>query len=116
MAFLSSWILKSVSARWIWTALRPRQLAVLAPTAGQDATEAFFSLHRAEVLEKPQYKRLQIGTIEGEESVIFGRQDGQLSKVPYAEPTWLSDGYFSPYFTEVSVTRREYALTLTRHS
>jgi len=33
---------------------------------GQDATEAFFSLHRYEILEKPQYQRLQIGTIDRE--------------------------------------------------
>lgn len=25
---------------------------------------------------------------------------GSLSKVPYAEATWLSDGYFSPYYTD----------------
>jgi cytochrome b involved in lipid metabolism len=37
---------------------------------GQDATEAFFSLHRHEVLERPQYQRLQIGTVQGEKSVI----------------------------------------------
>ncbi|KAF8623634.1 hypothetical protein AX17_007334 [Amanita inopinata Kibby_2008] len=68
--------------------------------AGQDATEAFYGLHRHEVIEKPQYKRLQIGIIEGEKSVIHGRIVGELSKVPYAEPSWLSDGYHSPYYTE----------------
>ncbi|KAK7454632.1 hypothetical protein VKT23_011385 [Stygiomarasmius scandens] len=68
--------------------------------AGQDATEAFFGLHRIEVLEKPQYQRLQIGVIEGEESTYRPLQPGELSKVPHGEPTWLSDGYFSPYYTE----------------
>ncbi|KAK2460888.1 hypothetical protein APHAL10511_007358 [Amanita phalloides] len=68
--------------------------------AGQDATESFYGLHRHEILERPQYKRLQIGVIEGEKSVIQGRVLGELSKVPYAEPTWLSDGYHSPYYTE----------------
>ncbi|KAF8348835.1 peroxisomal acyl-CoA-dehydrogenase [Amanita rubescens] len=67
---------------------------------GQDATEAFYGLHRHEILEKPQYKRLQIGVIEGEKSVIHGRIAGELSKVPYGEPMWLSDGYSSPYYTE----------------
>ncbi|PSR72941.1 hypothetical protein PHLCEN_2v11178 [Hermanssonia centrifuga] len=67
---------------------------------GQDVTEAFYALHRHEVLQRPQYQRLQIGTIKDEESVIFGRVNGALSKVPYAEPTWLTDGYHSPYFTE----------------
>lgn len=69
--------------------------------AGQDATEAFYGLHRHEVLERPQYKRLQVGTIQGEEQGITGVVPGTLSKVPYAEPTWLAEGYYSPYFNEV---------------
>ena len=69
---------------------------------GQDATEAFYGLHRHEILMKPQYRRLQIGVLVGEKSVIHGRIAGELSKVPYAEPTWLADGYHSPYYTEVA--------------
>ena len=69
--------------------------------AGQDATEAFYGLHRHEVITKPQYARLQIGVIQNEQSVIKGRTPGELSQVPYAEPTWLSKGYFSPYYKEV---------------
>jgi len=68
--------------------------------AGQDATQAFFGLHRHEILLKPQYKRLQIGTIQGEEEMIHPPAPGQFSQVPYAEPTWLSNGYFSPYYDE----------------
>jgi alkylation response protein AidB-like acyl-CoA dehydrogenase len=68
--------------------------------AGQDATESFFSLHRYEVLAKPQYQRLVIGKIEGEESVMYDRILGETSTVPYAEPTWLTKGYYSPYYTE----------------
>ena len=71
--------------------------------AGQDATEAFYSLHRHEVLQRPQYQRLVVGTVEGEESLIVSRVAGELSKVPYAEPGWLSDGYHSPYYKEVSI-------------
>ncbi|KAI0734195.1 peroxisomal acyl-CoA-dehydrogenase [Fomitopsis betulina] len=68
---------------------------------GQDATEAFFSLHRYEVLERPQYRRLQIGLIQGEHAKIFPTiNNGEISKVPYAEPTWLTEGYYSPYFTQ----------------
>ncbi|KAJ8515094.1 hypothetical protein ONZ45_g7446 [Pleurotus djamor] len=68
--------------------------------AGQDATQAFFGLHRHEVLLRPQYKRLQIGTVTGEEEVIKPPTPGSLSAVPYAEPTWLSKGYFSPYYND----------------
>ncbi|KAL1739329.1 acyl-CoA dehydrogenase/oxidase [Schizophyllum fasciatum] len=71
-----------------------------AEVAGQDATEAFYSLHRHEVLLRPQYQRLQIGVLEGEKSVITSRIPGELSKVPYAEPTWLSAGYHSPYYSD----------------
>ncbi|KAM5538555.1 hypothetical protein V8D89_007888 [Ganoderma adspersum] len=68
---------------------------------GGDATEAFFGLHRFDVLEKPQYQRLQIGVIDGEEPTIEGGVlRGKVSQVPYAEPSWLADGYYSPYFKE----------------
>ncbi len=70
------------------------------PAAGQDATEAFFGLHRHEVLLKPQYARLQIGTIEGEEEEIPAPKLGALSKVPYAEPIWLTEGFSSPFFSK----------------
>lgn len=72
--------------------------------AGQDATEAFYGLHRHEIIEKPQYARLQIGTIRDEKPVIYGRVDGALSDVPYAEPTWLSKGFKSPYYKDVRCT------------
>ncbi|KAJ7494660.1 acyl-CoA dehydrogenase NM domain-like protein [Mycena galericulata] len=82
--------------------LHPGGVAVLndEEVAGQDATEAFFALHRLEVLEKPQYKRLQIGVIQGETSVIKPLDPGQISNVPYAEPSWLVEGFHSPYYTE----------------
>ncbi|KAJ7727923.1 acyl-CoA dehydrogenase/oxidase [Mycena metata] len=67
--------------------------------AGKDATQAFFGLHRLEVLHRPQYARLQIGTIQGEESVIKAPAPGEVSQVPYAEPTWLASGFQSPYYT-----------------
>lgn len=70
-------------------------------SAGQDATEMFYSLHRNEVLHKPQYQRLIIGQLEGEESTIYDRIVGEISTIPYGEPTWLSKGYHSPYYTEV---------------
>lgn len=88
-------------------------------TAGQDATEAFYGLHRHEVLERPQYARLQIGVIRGEESVITSRVPGELSGVPYAEPTWLAQGYHSPYFKEVSIsvsTPHHHSTTISEYS
>ncbi|KAG8933265.1 hypothetical protein FRC02_012251, partial [Tulasnella sp. 418] len=82
--------------------LHPGGLAVLLDEeiAGKDATQAFFSLHRQEVLQKPGYARLQIGTIEGAKSVIKPLAAGEVSLVPYAEPSWLSPGYHSPYYKE----------------
>lgn len=77
-------------------------------TAGQDATDAFFGLHRHEVLLRPQYKRLQIGVIKDEEEKIKAPVPGSLSKVPYAEPTWLNDGFHSPYYKKVSILLWQY--------
>lgn len=74
-------------------------------TAGQDATEAFYGLHKQEVLDRPQYKRLVVGTIQDEESLIVSPGPGEISLVPYAEPTWLTPGYYSPYFKEVRRVR-----------
>lgn len=68
--------------------------------AGKDATQVFFGLHRHEVLVRPQYRRLQIGTVQGQKELIKAPQPGELSKVPYAEPTWLSQGYYSPYYSD----------------
>jgi hypothetical protein len=72
-------------------------------SAGKDATTAFFSLHRAEVLEKPAYKRLIVGRLP--KSVAAGPQmlppqAGDLSKVPYGEAMWLADGFSSAYHSE----------------
>ncbi|KAI0064741.1 acyl-CoA dehydrogenase NM domain-like protein [Artomyces pyxidatus] len=82
--------------------LHPGGAAVLLDdeVAGQDATEAFYGLHRHEVLLRPQYARLQVGVIQGEQSSLVSREVGQVSRVPYAEPTWLADGYYSPYFKD----------------
>lgn len=57
-------------------------------------------LHKHEVLVKPQYQRLIVGKIKGEEAQIPNPQPGALSKVPYAEPTWLTPNYSSPYYNE----------------
>ncbi|CAO3700831.1 unnamed protein product [Rhizopus stolonifer] len=65
--------------------------------AGKDATDAFYGLHRQEVLVK--YNCYKIGTIGNEEPQIDFYEHGMLSKVPYAETSaWM--GFKSPYFKE----------------
>ncbi|KDN52180.1 peroxisomal acyl-CoA-dehydrogenase [Tilletiaria anomala UBC 951] len=68
--------------------------------AGQEATETFFGLHRHEVLLKPQYQRLIIGKIAGEESKIKPLPLGSISPVPYGEPTWLQPKFYTPYYND----------------
>lgn len=66
--------------------------------AGKDATEAFFGMHRSDVLVK--YARYLIGTVENQKPSIILPTPGALSPVPYAEPGWLSEGYRSPYYKQ----------------
>ncbi|KAH9175171.1 acyl-CoA dehydrogenase [Lactarius sanguifluus] len=80
--------------------LHPGGAAVLLvdTIAGKDATKAFFGLHRQEVLYRPQYARLQVGTIRGQQPLIKPLAADEISQVPYAEPSWLSPGFSSPYY------------------
>jgi hypothetical protein len=71
---------------------------VLRQYAGTDATSAFYNLHRHEVLQK--YSSLQIGTVQGEKPQVLDQHAGDLSLVPYGEPTWLTPQFKSPYFKE----------------
>lgn len=52
------------------------------------------------MLYRPQYARLQIGTIKGEEPQITPLAVDAISQVPYAEPSWLTPGFSSPYHKE----------------
>lgn len=72
--------------------------SVLRQVAGQDATTAFYNLHRHEVITK--YADLAIGTVEGEKPQVITPQPGDLSQVPYAEPLWLAPSFHSPYYKE----------------
>jgi alkylation response protein AidB-like acyl-CoA dehydrogenase len=72
--------------------------SVLKQVAGQDATTAFYNLHRHEVLAR--YTDLAIGTIEGEKPEVITMQPGDLSQVPYAEPLWLAPQFKSPYYND----------------
>lgn len=76
----------------------PGGSVVLSQIAGQDATTAFFNLHRHEVLEK--YSDLCIGTVAGERPEVVVQAPGGLSSVPYAEPTWLAQSLKNPYYKE----------------
>ena len=71
-----------------------------AEAAGKDATQAFFGLHRHEVLLRPQYARLQIGTVQGQKEVVKADSFDAVSEVPYAEPAWLSKGFHSTYYKD----------------
>lgn len=76
----------------------PGGAVVLRQVAGQDATEAFWNLHRQEVLQ--QYADLCIGTVQGETPEVIDPKPGDLSEVPYAEPLWLSPPFKTPYYKE----------------
>ncbi|KIV77618.1 hypothetical protein PV11_09406 [Exophiala sideris] len=76
----------------------PGGSVVLQQIAGQDATSAFYNLHRQEVLQK--YSSLCIGVLEGEKPEVIDPQPGDISSVPYAEPLWLAPAFKSPYYNE----------------
>jgi len=71
---------------------------VLLQVAGTDATRDFYSMHRHEVLGK--YRSMIIGRIHNKTPQIVARGIGELSTVPYAEPTWLIPAFKSPYYNE----------------
>lgn len=93
-------------------ALHPGGLPpLLDPTvAGRDATELFFGLHRASVLQEPRYAKLLIGAL-AKPSVVESTAKGSskstkkthpeqdIGAVPYGEAmgTWRR---FSPYYKE----------------
>ncbi|KAL4898083.1 acyl-CoA dehydrogenase/oxidase [Aspergillus ambiguus] len=77
----------------------PGGSVVLAQVAGQDATEAFYNLHRQEVLDKYR-DELCVGTVAGETPEVVIPEPGSLSPVPYAEPLWLRPQFKSPYYKD----------------
>mmetsp|Transcript_16523 Transcript_16523/g.23184 ORF Transcript_16523/g.23184 Transcript_16523/m.23184 type:complete len:524 (-) Transcript_16523:69-1640(-) len=79
-----------------FAAMHPGGSAIILQFAGQDATEAFFDMHRIEVLKK--YQRFKIGSIAGapkQRALDQCMTAGQLSMVPYAEHNSLQ-GWLSP--------------------
>ncbi|KAI7902544.1 acyl-CoA dehydrogenase/oxidase [Cokeromyces recurvatus] len=78
--------------------LHPGGSQILIELGGKDVTEDFYALHRQDVLIK-YAPRLKIGVIENEKSQVIIRQSGDLSNVPYAEPSyWM--GFKSAYYNE----------------
>ncbi|KAL0076973.1 acyl-CoA dehydrogenase/oxidase [Phycomyces blakesleeanus] len=78
--------------------MHPGGAKLLIEFGGQDVTDDFYGLHRQEVLIKYAPK-LRIGTISGEKTKVKIAQPGDISAVPYAEPSyWM--GFKSPYFND----------------
>mmetsp|Transcript_10047 Transcript_10047/g.13675 ORF Transcript_10047/g.13675 Transcript_10047/m.13675 type:complete len:522 (-) Transcript_10047:148-1713(-) len=69
----------------------------LLQAGGKDVTEEFYALHRADVLEK-YVERLSIGTLAGAKKIE--RQEGAISKVPYAEASFWQKGFKSVYYND----------------
>lgn len=91
-----------------FAASHPGGELLLLEYGGKDATEAFYSLHRQEVLDK-YCPRLLIGHIEGAKVPVDDGLTawGRVSKVPYAE-TFALRGFHSPYHTEQHKAFRKY--------
>lgn len=75
--------------------------------AGKDATTTFFGLHGMDVLMKPQNDRMIVARIADEKPSIRRPQSGDLSRVPYAEPSWLDPEFKNPYYNESHHRLRE---------
>lgn len=70
--------------------------AVLLQIAGTDCTSDFYNLHRHEVIQK--YSHLKVGSITNEKPSVLAHSPGDLSLMPYGEPTWLTPHLSSPYY------------------
>eukprot|EP01064_Diplonema_japonicum_P027227 TRINITY_DN3910_c1_g8_i1.p1 TRINITY_DN3910_c1_g8~~TRINITY_DN3910_c1_g8_i1.p1 ORF type:complete len:520 (+),score=168.63 TRINITY_DN3910_c1_g8_i1:54-1613(+) len=80
--------------------------SVLRPYAGKDASEAFWGLHRIEVLTK--YQNLKIGRVKGGKTSIVATYDPtDVCKVPYTEISYFQ-GFRSPYWDDSMLAVRKY--------
>ena len=66
--------------------MHPGGELLLLSFAGKDATEAFFDLHRHDVLLK-YIPRLRVGVLSGHTPKALAPKAGELSTVPFAEPS-----------------------------
>jgi alkylation response protein AidB-like acyl-CoA dehydrogenase len=78
--------------------LHPGGLPPLLEVAGGDATELFFSLHRAEVLAEPRYAKLRVGTLRDAAAAAMPAV-AALGVTPYAEGAGFWRKH-SPYYNE----------------
>lgn len=79
--------------------------------AGKDATELFFGLHRASVLEEKRYSRLRIGDLSAatpDDNTEKKKKKGGAALVPYGEAMGTFRKY-SPYYDESHRQLREAA-------
>lgn len=81
-----------------FAALHPGGEKLLLECAGEDCTDVFYGLHKHEVLTK-YGPRLLVGRMEGTGEREHITTRGELSRVPYCEPSFFQ-GAFSPYYQE----------------
>eukprot|EP00418_Pyrodinium_bahamense_P078095 CAMPEP_0179054772 /NCGR_PEP_ID=MMETSP0796-20121207/22959_1 /TAXON_ID=73915 /ORGANISM="Pyrodinium bahamense, Strain pbaha01" /LENGTH=207 /DNA_ID=CAMNT_0020751407 /DNA_START=130 /DNA_END=749 /DNA_ORIENTATION=- len=89
--------------------VHPGGKGTLLAYAGKDATEAFFALHKGDVLDKYREKLFK-GTLMGGEAKFTAHKatprEGMpameyVSEVPFAEPSWIrGGGWRSPFHNE----------------
>jgi len=91
--------------------LHPGGAGILLDYAGQDATEAFYGLHRQSVIDKFG-PRLLVGRLPSSEAKIVTEDGGlsawgKISPVPYAEHFELRD-WHNPFYSESHKKWRKY--------
>lgn len=77
--------------------------------AGKEVTKEFYGFHRQEVLVK--YKRLVIGSIVNEKPKVIDNFNGQITTVPFSEPS-NAGGFHSPYYNE---SHKAYRLAIRKY-
>lgn len=77
--------------------MHPGGKGIILDYAGKDATEAFYQFHRHDILRKYE-PRLLIGKVAG--AVLAPERElGEISRVPFAEPS-AEQGFKSPYYSQ----------------
>jgi len=85
--------------------VHPGGSVVLRQSAGTDATEDFYGLHRSDVMDKFGPKLL-IGELETHTQEKIDNRASKKSKVPYSEASfWM--GWNSPYYTQSHIKFKE---------